>query len=40
MESKASASTDNGGNDEVFFMNIIEENGINEDMLCNSIGCA
>lgn len=29
-----------GHEDEIFLINIIEENSISEDMLCNSLGCA
>ncbi len=26
--------------DEIFLVNVIEENCVSEDMLCNSLGCA
>ena len=26
--------------DDIFFINTIEENDIKEDLLCNSLGCA
>lgn len=40
MEGKVSVSTNNRSKDEVFIMDDIEGNGICEDMLFNSIGCA
>ncbi|GEM_PF-3083996 len=39
MESNITSATTET-QDDIFFMNIIEENGISDDMLCNSLGCA
>lgn len=39
MENITNASTVNN-NEEIFTLDIIEENGISEDMLCNTMGCA
>lgn len=29
-----------GSENEIFFMNMIEESHVSEDLLCNSAGCA
>lgn len=40
METKMESKATNQNEQEIFFLNIIEEDEVSCDMLCNNLGCS